>query len=295
MATISSDLTFDQIRSFVHTLVKEKTCRNMKNFIQSHDQQVTWWAEIKPRSWKNKVFYLGMYKRATGVGYEKLQKLIHSWWHINHKSLQHNTVELFRLSRLWAKKHIHLGDDAEWKAAARNVDIPNCVKEGRLFLDSSDFRREGKRTISKKSDSWSYKEDSPAIRFFALSDAKRRIRRMWGPTSPKYYDGHWLAEKAKFFNDNCEGVGVFADCAFHCAKGDFTKCILFASAPETQAGISSRTKDQNKAIKQIRARVESPFGDMKGYFEELSGPFKEQLSYHEDLIWTAAGIHNFEL
>ena len=285
MAEIVSNLTFEQIRTFVISLVKDKTCRSMKNYIQSHDAGVHWWAEIKPRAWKNKVFFLAMYKRATGVGYQKLQDLIKSWWHINHKSLKHNTREVFRLSRLWAKKYIHLGDQKAWEAAARNVDIPSSVKEGLLFIDSCDFIYEGKNSISKKDDRWSYKENHPALRFWALSDAKRRIRRLWGPGSPKLYDGHWMAEKAKFFNDNCAGVGVFADCSFHCAKGDFTQCILYASAPETQAGISSRTKELNRAIKHIRARVESPFADMKGYFGELSEvPFREELNFQEDVI-----------
>jgi hypothetical protein len=73
---------------------------------------------------------------------------------------------------------------------------------------------EGKRSVSKKSPKWSYKEKGPGLRFMFLMDGKRRIRKLWGGYSPKMYDGDFIKMNKEFFEEHCSGVGIVGDIHF---------------------------------------------------------------------------------
>jgi len=59
-------------------------------------------------------------------------------------------------------------------------------------MDSSDFKMKGKRSTSTKDPFWSYKENGPARRFMMVTDGRGSVKRIWGPYSPKTYDGDFL-------------------------------------------------------------------------------------------------------
>lgn len=60
-------------------------------------------------------------------------------------------------------------------------------------------------------------------------------------------------------------------------------------------GIKKLTKKQsefNKAQRAARARVESPFGIIKGKFKALSGFWAEEIEKQNYLVRYAVGMHN---
>ena len=56
-----------------------------------------------------------------------------------------------------------------------NSNFEKLVEDAHLFMDSSDFRLQGKVSTSRKSDTWSYKWNSPGSRYMLIQGAATRI------------------------------------------------------------------------------------------------------------------------
>ena len=59
--------------------------------------------------------------------------------------------------------------------------------------------------------------------------------------------------------------------------------------------LSKKALTLNERVKNMRARVEFPFGVLKTKFQILSKPWQERLDQQEHAIFYAVGIHNFEI
>jgi hypothetical protein len=92
----------------------------------------------------------------TATGYTKLSSLARRWYRVNHNQ------------------------------------FPNALKDVNLWMDSSDFRLIGKKSVSTSDSSWSQKCNSPGQRYQFIMDGKSRIRKIWGGMSPKVDDGNHL-------------------------------------------------------------------------------------------------------
>ena len=91
------------------------------------------------------------------------------------------------------------------------VTLKKEVERVNLWLDSTDAPMEGKERIRRFSSKWSYKCAGPARRYMVLSDAKGRIRKIWGGYSLKIYDGHLVEANKDWFEDKLKGAEVVAD------------------------------------------------------------------------------------
>jgi hypothetical protein len=129
------------------------------------------------------------------------------------------------------------------------------------------------------------------------------IKRMWGGYSPKVYDGHFVAIQKTWFDAHLAGVGVVGDGHFASVARELQRCQLFAPQPDgttpdpvTGANLSRRTQEEqtrNAQIRELRARVEQVFGQMKNLVRPLSRPWAAELKELDALATIAAGIHNF--
>ena len=58
--------------------------------------------------------------------------------------------------------------------------------------------------------------------------------------------------------------------------------------------LSTRKLSLNEKVKNMRARVEFPFGSLKTKFESLGKPWFESIEQQEYAIQYAVGVYNYE-
>lgn len=94
-------------------------------------------------------------------------------------------------------------------------------------------------------------------------------------------DNHYLSSK------KMRGVSLV------CSLRKDASC--FAKNNGGRGKASKKKEEQNKSIKNLRARVESPFGLLHNKFTILNGKFNESEEQLEFLVVFAAAVHNFNL
>ena len=265
------------------------------------------WGTKKGRGFLMKQLYVSLYKDISGKGYGKVLSEVKDWLPMTQKTLQHNTAVVRQCLAEWGRTQRVLGDQSSWEKASRNADFEMGFEDVTLFLDSTDLPKSGKQSVSRKSDEWSYKENSPAQRYMAQMDAKGRIIRLWGGYSPKTYDGHFLQVQKAWFEESLRGAVIAADCHFFWGKDNIDGVTFHIPFPDkkykskenpTMKGFSKLTKEQvgyNARLKKVRARVECPFGQMRTMFKSLHSCWREGDEQQNLLVDVAVGIHNYQI
>lgn len=231
--------------------------------------------------------YLTAYKDLYGIGYTALKLSIKDWLRLGNTSLQHNTKKIRKAMADWAFTRFVLGSAEDWNELAKH--LPDIKGEPRvnLWMDSTDIPLTGKRTVSRKSLNWSYKCNSPGQRYMVITDANMKIRRFWGPYSPKLYDGDFLKLNKQWLEENMVGAVVISDGHFVIGRKLFENLNFVCPKPEPSeenadkqtgknlAKLSKEEASKNKKIKKLRSRVETPFGILKTKFECFGKPWAE--------------------
>jgi hypothetical protein len=159
--------------------------------------------------------------------------------------------------------------------------------------------------VSKKDPQWSYKLNAPGVRFQAVIDCQRRVRRLWGPYSPKIEDTTFLQMYHREIENDFDGANVLGDGHYYEATRTFNKAHFYAPRPEPkqprgvarQRGqglvVLTKTQQQNNLeIRRLRADMESPFGDLHKKLDILSTPFAEGFDQLGYVVVFAVGLHN---
>lgn len=171
----------------------------------------------RPYTFVQDMVWIALYKDVSGDGYSLIEEKIEFGYHIGHNALRKNVKEIRKCLHQWANEELTLGNLADWKHAAKYVTFPNPIGKVHLWIDSSDFRLEGKSSAHKSDNEWSFKEISPAQRYMAVVDAKGRPVKIWGGYSPKVYDGDFLKINQDFIEEKFNGATIIAD--YHFEKG----------------------------------------------------------------------------
>lgn len=293
-----SQLSFNAIVRDVHHFWNPTKFEQMIQFVKSKEVQL--WGLRKDRHYLKKHVYLTVYKDMKNIGYHALYDRIKGWYKPTDRTLRHNIKTVRAYLAEWGASHVKTGDSKEWKSITKDMGLPDLVKDTNLWMDSSDFKLVGKTTTSKKHESWSYKEKAPAQRFMCVSDGNRRIRYLRGGYSPKVGDSEFLAIQKEDFEENFKDGVIIADCGFEKAAKSLKKVKFHIAYSKNKGkkdgtGIKKLTKKQsefNKAQRAARARVESPFGIIKGKFKALSGFWAEEIEQQNYLVRYAVGMHN---
>jgi len=260
------------------------------------------------------VYYalLAIFKDGFAIGYDALRQRIPAAFQCSKESLLHNIQLARKKLYRYSKAQIMLGSISELTKKSRTVKldtVPTHDRTGKtrvhLWIDSTDVRMIGRRSMSKKDSMWSYKENSPARRFMVLSDGHGSIQKIWGPYSPKTYDGDFLKMNSSELSTELKGTTVVADCHFEAARHkDPIPGVRFLSPyPSKKRGGTKRVADENgdldqlqenynKIVRNVRARVESPFGLIKQRFKALKAPFSEDDSQLKYLVTFASHVEN---
>lgn len=267
------------------------------------------WCESPGRGFVRKSVLLALYKDIKAIGYTQLVAKVKTWYPGSTHSLKHNTKELRKYFAAWAQQYIQMGTIHEWKEAVKYISVPDCIKHACLLMDSVDLRLIGKQSTSKKDDSWSYKANSPAQRYMVLVDAKGIIRRWWGGYTPKLYDGHFVQNRKRWFEQKLKGAGVVADQHFQWGAQNLKKVKFytpFKNPPthrkrgrrsrkerNTEATLTKAQQEFNKKLRRFRAKVELPFARIQAKFKALQKPWQEEERQQDYLVELAFGVINF--
>lgn len=262
------------------------------------------WGTQRPSNFVEAMVLAFLFKDIKGVGYQKVHRQIDWGFVINQKSIDYNIRQIRKAAASWGQQHLKPGRLRSWTEAAKGTHKSKVLGLIHLWMDSCDFRLARTRGVSKKGDTWSFKENSPAQRWMLLSDAQGRVRKLYGGYSPKVYDSHFLHIYKKVFEKELAGASVIADQHFR-AEGIKFKNVRFVVAhpkphnkqpPKNGKGVKKLTKAQqkwNKELSDIRSRVESPFGIAKTRFAALSKRWQGESDDQDYLVMFAFGLHNF--
>lgn len=128
---------------------------------------------------------------------------------------------------------------------------------------------------------------------------------MWGPYSPKIYDGTWLQLHEFEICEKFKKEVIVADNHFswgrdHKAKHWPKFHVNYPEPKRNKSGevetvLTKKKKSYNAAVRHARARVESPFGHIKSTWEILAKPFRGDREVHKNITTFVVGMHNVML
>jgi hypothetical protein len=302
---IKDNLSRSQIKAEITKVIKKKGLDQMEEFFKSKD--VALWGESKSQNFLLDNLYLTIYHDSTMLGYGKIKNQIKRWYSPSQISLQHNIKKCRELLCRWAVDHLFPpGDSKEWDKTAVVCRFKDDFKGANLWMDSSDFPKEGIRKYSRKGRDWSYKLNRPGRRYMVICDAKRRIRFKFGGYSCKTYDGDFLEAKKEFLELVLKDGVILADNHFSLGRKLFQnvkflvnykekKDNSFDNSTEEVINLTKKQKEFNKKHRHARARVESPFADLKNKFKCFTKPFRDGDEQMDFAVTYAMGFHNINI
>lgn len=296
-------LSYTQIKKKVIKKFGLEAFDDFTAFVQ--DNEPNFWGEDRPRWFEKRCIVMALYKDLNGISFDTVLKDVTIGMKISKKSFVHNTKEVRRLGNLWGESTINLGDIHDWEAAARSLSLKGVVTGTHFWMDSSDFKKERYRGMSRKSTDWSFKLNRPGRRFMFLRDGKGRIRKLWGGYSPKLYDGDFLDLHRRPLESELNGAKIIADTHFAVGKKMFENVTFVTPWPEPGTrkrkrdgeGLEKLSKEKrrdNKIIRAARSRVEDSFGIIKTTFRALNKPWAEEVEQLDNLVLLAVGCYNFQ-
>jgi hypothetical protein len=215
------------------------------------------------------------------------------------KTLSHNQHVLRKAFGKWGEGHIQLGQMKEWRKVDKNF-LPDQKDCPQLLMDSTDFRKSGKNSLSRKDPGWSYKCNGPGRRYMALVDLSGCPRALFGGYSPKLYDAHWIEVKKNWMEKHLAGATIYADCHFTSASQLLKNVNLVTPIPKPRGRkkknsapkieLAPEIVKQNRKISKVHGRVEQLFGLMGLKFQALSKVFYEDDDQLDSLVKLAAGV-----
>ena len=155
-------ISYKDMRAKVVDVIGSDTLGVIQKYVENSKPSL--WGAQKPRDFTGRSVAIALYKDIEHVGYNKMKKDFSSWYFGQDKSLANNQKVLRELFAEWGQKQVHCGKKEDWIVARDNASLPALVSDAALWMDDCDFKLEGKRSVSRKDSSWSYKENSPAIR-----------------------------------------------------------------------------------------------------------------------------------
>jgi len=209
----------------------------------------------------------------------------------------------------WGDAQIDVEDEDTWNSIASHCHCHPSVRNVNLAMDSFDLKIEGRRRYGAKSPWYSGKPkmNRPALRWMAIEDLQTRFRMLSGYYSPKVYNSHYILMQQRWCEDNLQGAVIVADQHFSSIKNQIDGVEVRTTtrsddeideADPLDSHVTKLSKEasvQDQALKNIRSRVERPFGHIQNMFKILQVPWKDSWDQLNALVHLGAGIHNYQL
>jgi hypothetical protein len=129
------------------------------------------WGTEKPPAFKEMMVLLSLLKDIEGSSFADLQNEIEDCLPISKGSIEHNVQVIRQELRLWAKTVVVPTSPKILERMAKWVDRPPPTTKVSLWVDSTDFRKTGKRRMKDDRKSWSHKLSSPGRRWMTITNA----------------------------------------------------------------------------------------------------------------------------
>ena len=299
-------LQFRHITTKVHLHIPEKVvllC--LKDFKENVNREITkLWGQHKKTTAVRNYYYLALYHDITGTGYNELSISVKNWFKTSGNSIRVNTKRIREFLYYWSEQYIESGNLQDWNNAASTIKTKKELGEVNLWIDSTDFKLEGKGTVSKSSIDWSFKKNSLGCRFMLISDANGVIRYVSDAYPPKTYDGYWLTINRHFMESTFAGSTIIGDCHFAVGSSLYKKLKFVTPIPQHKehtkkkrdtsvtAPLNQKSQRFNEKHRNLRARVENIFAQMENMFNILSHPWAEEYLQLNYLVITSCAFMN---
>lgn len=302
-------LTVEVLRDEVCGAIGASVVRQIQRFVAKKLLPVNLWGDVKRKDgFTSYMVLLTIYKDLKNESYNVLFSRQLRRYRLSRDSLQHNIKKIRVVLASWGEEMTTLENWRRWQRYQKSIKIktaPNVSDQRRwpvsLWMDSTDVRMAGKNSMSRTDENWSYKANGPGRRFMMVSDGRGIIRKTWGPYSPKTHDSTWLKFHEAELNTLLKNGVIVADAHFSWAREDQHISEVKFLVPYSAAGhkrkrdnsdLSERQKSYNQAVREVRSRVESPFGLMKQRFKALDDVFYEDETQLGYLFQFACGVEN---
>lgn len=293
--------TFRQVKKAVHTKVRESTMRALICHVKANEPR--YWGEQKQRikNFVELMVYATVFKDTMSVSFENVTHIFSTDSQASKRSIIHNTGETRKILCKWGKQQINLGNLEEWSAEVEDADFASPCKYVVLWIDSSDLRLMARKGYTRKSPYWSFKLNRPGRRYTMMRDYAGKFRKVWGGYTPKLSDFEFVEVFKDWFETYCANASIIGDCHYAVKLENVNFVVPHRDLSEPKGAsdvkISKLTKKQqkeNKIIRELRARIETPFGILKNKFNALKKPWAEDVEQMDCLVYYACGIMNFE-
>lgn len=260
------------------------------------------WAKEKNEYFLENNLILTIYKDTVGIGYKKIIDENKDWIGFSHNSLNHNVQQMRLVLADWGKKQIKIGDESLWNRNAKSISKIKELSSVNLWMDSTDVPLTTPRGTSKKDRYWSYKCNKLGRRFQLIFDGKSICRGLYGGYSPKVHDSTWCEVNRTLLQSRYRKGVIISDCHYDSISKSNKDPIFICPKPNVPIELPKTSENdsiplikdikRNKQIRNLRAKVENPFAQIKNKFKALSKPFKEGPEQQGALFCFAVGLHN---
>ena len=188
---------------------------------------------------------------------------------MSNDGIQHNVKKCRAALREWAKKVLTPQAPAKLARLASKSNRPEGLEGVVLWIDSTDFRTKGKRSVHKEKVHWSHKLSSPGRRWVTVTNVKGQTQWVSSPFLPSVYDGDITISCASELNCLFPGLEMVGDNHFRKAS-PFLKSLTLhtniskAGRPRMVQGkkvpvaLTPEEEEWNKKISLVRGKIEAP-------------------------------------
>jgi len=180
--------------------------------------------------------------------------------------------------------------------------MPNSLQNICLWVDTTDFKTTGTRSIHPGDPRYSHKLKSAGRRWLTIVDGKSWCVFVCGPYLPGDNNGWIFTNWRQTLEEMFEGAGITGDSHFYPSAKFFTKIKVIVTEPppvgvkkrkrgEIDPGLSPEDRECNCEIRKVRGLVEGQYRWMKQKYAALNNPFGENKNLHNMLVLFALGCH----
>ena len=297
---MSHPITWAQLKRVIDRAFGEDLMKEIHEYC--FPKEMNLWGTLKDSHYEKKNLYLCVYKDHIHIGFMSLWERIKAWYGNSHKSLAHNVQCFRKVLGEWGKNQIIHGNLADWKRISKGVKKVKALSKVNLWMDSTDYALKGKSRNLKKDPYWSFKCNSMGRRYQAIFDAAGTCRGLWGGYSPKIIDSTWIEVNKHTLSRDYSGSTIIADGHYHASRNLVDGIKFHAPVPKTvkkqtnnnddNAVLTKEQQTLNKQIRNLRSRVETPFGIIQNKFAALSKTFMDDANQLDNLVYFAFGFYN---